>query len=137
MKKIILIAAFILFAGLTNLVAQKGHDLQPIPSFDYKLTQQTTEFSEPDKSFAPTSDFLSIAPPSKEKREMEIVISSSSTSPTDVYATVWLIKNKGSQVKGPYILYLDQPFSQQINFARWSVIMTCDFENVKTSVWID
>ena len=138
MKKVILLAAFLLVAGLSNLVAQNGQDVQPIPSFDYKLTQQTTVFNEHEMSFAPTANFQSIAPPpSREKREMEIVISSSSNSPTDVFATVWLVKNKGNQVKGPYILYLDQPFSKQINLERWHVVMTCNFENVKTSVWID
>jgi len=137
MKKIILLAAILLVTGISNLVAQNGHNEQPIPSFGYKLTQQTTLFTERDMSFAPTSNVQSIAPPSREKREMEIVISSSSTSPTDVFATVWLVKNKGNQVKGPYILFLDQPFSKEINFEKWHIIMTCNFENVKTNVWID
>jgi hypothetical protein len=132
MKKIILIATFILFAGVTSLFAQKSHDgTLPIPSYNVKLNHQTAEFVEGGgKTFAPPSN-------TKEKREMEIVISSSSTSPLDVYAKVWLIKKKGNVVKGPYTIYLDQPFTRSIDLGKWSVVMDCDFDNVQTSVCID
>ena len=137
MKKLILISAFILATGLSSLFAQKGHDIQPIPSFDYKLNLQTVEFVESNK-FIPRESTTAIPPPaSKEKREMEIVISSSSTSLLDVFATVWLVKVKGNVVKGPYTIYLDQQFSKEIDNGQWSVVMTCGFENVKASVWIN
>jgi hypothetical protein len=129
MKKLILLAAFTFLTGINVLVAQKGHT-QPIPSFDYKLNRETTEFVESHKSLLPPGN-------SKEKREMEIVITSSSTSPVDAFAKVWLIKNKGSVIKGPYTIYVDHQFSKTIDKGEWSVVMVCDFDNIQTSVWID
>jgi hypothetical protein len=129
MKKIILIAVFTLFAGINALVAQKGHT-QPIPSFDYNLKSEIIQFVENRKILLPPAE-------PKEKREMEIVISSSSTSPFDVFATVWLIKKRTNVVKGPFTIYLDQQFSKTIDNGEWSVVMYCDFKNVKASVWID
>jgi len=123
MKKTILIAALFLFVGLNGLVAQKSQNYS-IPCYDIKLSQPTTEFLERKP----------ITPP-KEKREMEIVISSSSTSPFDVFATVWLVKKQGNVVKGPYTIYLDQPFTRTIDTDQWGVVMTCGFENIKTSIW--
>jgi hypothetical protein len=129
MKKIILIVVFIFLAGINIMVAQKGRT-QPIPSFDYKLHKDVTEFVESKKSFNPPVN-------PKEKREMEIVISSSSTSPFDVFATIWLVKKRTNIVKGPYTIYLDQQFSKTIDNGEWGVVMSCDFEHIKTSVWID
>jgi hypothetical protein len=129
MKQLILIAAFTLLTGMNILVAQK---IQPIPSFDYKLNKETIEFVESNKSFLPSAPA-----DSREKREMEIVISSSSTSPFDAFATVWLVKKKNNMVKGPYTIFQDQQFTKTIDKGEWSVVMVCNFDNIKASVWID
>ncbi|MCX6305714.1 MAG: hypothetical protein NT040_12195 [Bacteroidetes bacterium] len=124
MKKITLIAAFILIAGLTGLFAQHIN-INPIPSFNYQLTALNTGFQER----------LSHGTPGREKRDMDVVISSSSTSPIPVFAKVWLAKD-GIVVKGPYTIFLDQLLSVPISDGQWGVIIKCDWD-VAASVWID
>jgi hypothetical protein len=125
MKTITLIAAFILFAGLNSLMAQHPQ-IYPIPSYDCQLTALNTGFQEG----------LTHGAPNREKREMDITISSSSTSPFMVYAKVWVVKVNGHARKGPYTVFLNQPLSVPIDHDQWGVVIKCNW-NVSASVWID
>ena len=125
MKEITLIAVFILFAGLNSLLAQLPQ-INPIPSFNYQLTALSTGFQEANIH----------GTPGREKREMEVVISSSSTWPGQVFAKVWVVKDNGSIVKGPYTIHLDDPLEVSISDGQWGVIIRCDWD-VSASVWID
>src|SRR5665647_3444426 len=113
MKKIIVVAIFILFAGVTGLMAQ-NYPINPIPCFNYQLTQLNTVFQE---------RTMMHGTPTREKIEMDIVISSSSTSQNDVFAKVWVVKGNGSVVKGPYRIHLDHLLSVPIDHGQWGVII--------------
>ena len=124
MKKVLLIAAFIIFTGLNGLVAQT-YPINPIPSYNVALTNPTTGFKE-----------MTHVVPGREKREMDVVISSSSTSPIPVYAKVWVAKVDGSKMFGPYYIFLDHTLSVPIDHGQWGVIIKCDWA-VDASVWIN
>ncbi len=125
MKKVTFIAVFILFAGLNSLLAQQVQ-IHPIPSYNCPLTSLNTGFQESNMH----------GTPGREKREMEVVISSSSTWPGQVFAKVWVVKDNGSVVKGPYTIHLDDPLEVAIGDGQWGVIIRCDWD-VSASVWID
>jgi hypothetical protein len=126
MKKIILLAAFLIFSGLSSLYAQH-YTIQPIPSFNYQLTEPKAAFQEV---------ITHGIPPNREKREMDVVISSSSTHPQLVHAKVWIVKRNGSTIKGPYTIYLNQVLSVPIDHSQWGVVIHCNW-SVAASVWID
>jgi hypothetical protein len=124
MKKAILFAAFFLFAGLNCLVAQT-YPINPIPSFNYQLSEPTTVFAE-----------VMHGQPSREKREMDVVISSSSTHPAFVYGLVWVVKKNYAKILGPYLVFLDHKLEVPIDEGQWGVVIKCSFD-VDASVWID
>ncbi|MDP1622572.1 MAG: hypothetical protein Q8M08_09580 [Bacteroidales bacterium] len=126
MKKIILITSlFVLFAGLNGLFAQQIQ-INPIPRFNYQLTALNTGFQEAIK-YTGTN---------REKRDMDVVISSSSVSVIPVFATVWVVKNNVI-FNGPYTIFMNEPLIVPIdNSGRWGVIIRCDW-SVLASVWID
>jgi len=124
MKKGILVIAFILVTGLSGLFAQQ-YVVNPIPSFNYALTTQSTTFRE---RVGGTNN--------REKREMDVVISSSSTNSFPVYATVWIKKVNSQVVLGPYIIFLDEPLTVQIDNSKWSAVIECAW-GVNASVWIE
>ncbi|MEI7723795.1 MAG: hypothetical protein WCK09_01755 [Bacteroidota bacterium] len=126
MRKFIFVTAFIMLAGLNGLFAQQ-YQTYPIPSFNCQLSSTNSAFKEQ----------LSHANPTREKREMDVVISSSSTHPQLVSAKVWVVKEGGSIIKGPYRIYLDQPLSVPIDHGKWGVVLNCKYSNVSASVWID
>ena len=123
MKKIILIAAFIILAGMNGLFAQQ---INPIPSYNYVLTEPNTAFLE----------IRTHQTPGHEKRDMDVTISSSSTHPGLVYAIVRVVKAKGHVVKGPYTIFLNHLLSVPIDHGNWGVIITCNW-SVNASVWIE
>jgi len=125
MKKIILIVALFLFTGMSGLLAQH-FQINPIPSYNYQLTALSTGFQE----------LLSHSTPAREKRDMDVVISSSSTSPIPIFATVWVVKENGVIILGPYTIFLDELLSVPIDNGQWGVVVRCDWD-VNVSVWID
>jgi len=125
MKKIFFVAAFFIFVGLNSLLAQ-NLPINPIPSYNVQLTSLNTAFQEPGLHGTPT----------REKREMDIVISSSSTYSHDVSAKVWVVKDNGSIVLGPFRAFMDQVLAVQIDEGQWGVIIRCDMD-VTASVWIE
>jgi hypothetical protein len=126
MKKFILVTAVLLLTGFTSLYAQ-NFPIQPIPSYGCPLVTERTGFQE----------IMTHATPGREKREMDVVISSSSTHPQMVSAKVWVIKDNGTIVKGPYRIYLDQLLSVPIDNGKWNVVIKCKFSNINACVWID
>ena len=124
MKKAILIASFIIFTGITGLFAQHVQ-INPIPCVNYQLTAENTAFQE----------IITHVNPSREKRDMDVTISSSSTHPSLVFAKVWVVKENGSVVKGPYYIHLNQVLSVPIDHSQWGVIINCGW-SVNASVWI-
>ena len=125
MKKVLFFTAFILFAGLNSLLAQSVL-IHPIPTYNCPLVEMNTGFEE-----MPLH-----ATPGKEKRDMEIEITSSSTWFSAVYAKVYLVKQSTGYTKGPYFVYLNQTLSIPIDNEQWGVLIRCNWQ-VSASVWID
>jgi hypothetical protein len=125
MKKVILILAIILIAGLNGLFAQQ-YSMHQIPSYNVPLTANFNGFKEHKDKGNPT----------REKRDMDIVITSSSTAPVIIFATVWVVKDNGSQVLGPFTIFPDEPLSVPIDNDKWSAVISCDWD-VYASVWIE
>ncbi|MFZ4520652.1 MAG: hypothetical protein ACOYNC_03045 [Bacteroidales bacterium] len=125
MKKFILVAALILFAGIISVNAQH-YNINPIPSYNVQLTDPNTAFQE----------IVTHTTPSKEKREMDVIISSSSTWPVLVWAKVWVVKENGTTIKGPYYIFLDRKLSVPIDYGQWGVVIQSSW-SVSASVWID
>ena len=125
MKKIILVTALIIFAGLNSLVAQQL-PINPIPSYNFPLVSQNTAFQE--RLVAGTHG--------REKREMNIVITSSSTHQYPVYAKVWVVKENGSKILGPFTVLPDHGIQVPIDHGKWGVIIRTNW-NLAASVWID
>ncbi len=127
MKKLVLFAGFFLLLGITSLLAQ-NLPIRPIPSYNYPLSSYMTGFAEIKPRIPP--------PPSREKRDMEVTVSSSSTSGTAVFAKVWAVKDGGVLTFGPFIVYEGEQLSIPIDNARWGAVVQCDW-NVSISIWID
>lgn len=125
MKKVILIAAIILFTGFNGLVAQ-NYTINPIPSFNVPLSTTNTAFQE-----VKTKGI-----PGREKRDMEVEISTSSTSTASIFATVWVVKKNSAQILGPYTIYPEEPLTVPIDAGEWGTVINCQW-NVTASVWID
>jgi hypothetical protein len=126
MKTTILLTAFIFFTGISGLFAQH-FQINPIPSFNYLITSQNTGFQEK----------LVHSNPIREKRDMEVVISTSSTSPMPVFAKVWVVKDNGEVTLGPFTAFDNEPISVPIdNDGQWGVVIRCDWD-VLASVWIE
>lgn len=123
MKKGLLIAAFIFVTGVSGLFAQQ-FVVNPIPSYNFEITGQTTAFREKN------------ATNTREKREMDVVISSSSTASFPIYATVWISKNSNSVILGPFTIHPDEQLSVPIDGSKWTVLINCNW-SITASVWTE
>ncbi len=121
MKKIFLLVTAIFFTSLIGLKAQ-NYNVNPIPSYQYPLNNQVALFGEIRVSN------------SKEKRDMDVEISTANHGSAPVYATVWVVKKNGNVVKGPYFVTPYDPLSVPIDNDKWGVIVKCDW-NVFVDVW--
>jgi len=74
--------------------------------------------------------------PQREKREIEVVISSSSSNPGQISAQIWLVKENALMMQGPFTIYLDELWTSPIDNGQWGVIVKCAYP-VMVSVWID
>ena len=128
MKKMILFVAFVLIAGTYGGYAQKraAAGVYPIPSFNVPLAIGNSLFEEPNAHALPT----------REKRDMDVVISTSSTSFVQEWATVYVVKKNENIILGPYTVYPDQLLSVPIDNGHWSVLISSQFV-INASVWID
>jgi hypothetical protein len=124
MKKLILISVILFFAGLSASMAQLVK-VNPIPFYNYPLTQQYAAFQEngPDGE-------------TREKREMDVEITASSDAPADIFATVLLVKKNGTEVLGPFTVYCNGIFSVGLPKGKWGAVVTCSWD-VNVSVWIE
>jgi hypothetical protein len=126
MKKITLLAAFLIFAGMNVLLAQK-QKANTIPSFKFHLTTVYTTFQE-QNSTGNTQQ--------REKRDMEVVISSSAGAPAPIPATVWVANEKGTEVLGPYEVFDGELLSVPIDNGKWGVVINCTWD-ANVDVWVD
>lgn len=128
MKKTVLFVAMVLIAGAIQGFAQKGATpgSYPIPSFNVQLPVGNSLFQEPKANVLPT----------REKRDMDVVISTSSATFVQVWATVYVVKKNENIILGPYTVFPDELLSVPIDNGHWSVLITSQFV-IGASVWID
>lgn len=125
MKKIILLFVGIYLLSLSQVVAQ-NYNVNPIPSFNYIMTSQTAYFGEINTQLNSQ----------KEKRDMDVEISTANHSPFPIFAKVWVVRKSGNVVKGPYILHNNQLLSVPIDHGKWGVVIQCTWD-VYANVWIN
>jgi hypothetical protein len=125
MKKIVFLLTVILLASMVRLVAQ-NYTVNPLPSYNFKMTDPQALFGELRGQLGN----------SREKRDMDVIISTTNHSPIPVVAKVWVVKNAGSVVMGPYFIVPNQLLTVGIDYGKWGVIVKCDSE-VYVDVWID
>ena len=119
MKKIILLSVLLYF---TSLAAAHAQVINPIPSYNYQMTASQALFGEIRVSNG------------KEKRDMDVEISTASHGSTPIFAKVWVVKKNGNIVKGPFIIYPGEPLSVPIDNGKWGVVVNCDWA-VLVDVW--
>ena len=124
MKKLLLLTAIIFSAGLNGSIAQNVR-INPIPSFNFYM-QDNAAFQEPKSTF--TS--------SKEKRDMNVVVSGANHGCFQVFATVWVVKDFGSVILGPFFVDDSRQLSIGIGDGQWGTIIKSETD-VFVSVWID
>lgn len=128
MKKLILFVVLVLIAGTFGGYAQKrgAAGVYPIPSFNIPLTIGNSLFEEQNTHALPT----------REKRDMDVVISTSSASFVQEWATVYVVKKNENVILGPFTVYPDELLSVPIDNGHWSVLINSQFV-INASVWID
>src|SRR5512135_3402272 len=122
MKKFILISIVLFFIGINGLMAQLIN-VNPIPSYNYQMTTASSGFMEMGPDIQ-----------TKEKRDMQVEVTTSSKGETRAFATVWVVKRDGSHILGPYTVYPDELLSVEISGGKWGVIINCDWD-ITVSVW--
>ena len=128
MKKVILISTFFLFAGMNLLLAQNNtskYSPLPIPSFNVLVTGETA-FSEATGS--------GMGGNTKEKRDVIVRVSSTSHGMMKGDATVWVVKDMGAFVLGPYTVQYDETLTVPVDFGNWGVVIKAQTA-VLADVW--
>ena len=125
MKNKILLTFLILFAGIAASVAQT-YVVNPIPSYNFPM-------NEPEAIFHENKQLVSN---NKEKRDMDVVVNTRSTSWIPVLAHVWVFKMSSNTIKGPYHAYPGEKLEVPIGHGKWGVRVQCN-ESVDVSVWVD
>jgi hypothetical protein len=125
MKKIILLTLAVFFTGIIVTVAQT-YVVNPIPSYNFPMNEPEAVFHE-NKKLVTTN---------KEKRDMDVVVNTRSTSWIPVLAHVWVFKRTSNIIKGPYHVYPGIKLEVAIDNGKWGVLVKCD-ESVDVSVWTD
>lgn len=127
MKKIIGLFCFLFFfAGLSSSFAQaNNYNVQPIPSFNYVMSEPVANFFE-----------IKSHSSNREKRDMEVVVNTRSTSSFPFFATVYVFKIAPNKVLGPFYVYAGQQLTVPIDNSRWGVRVLCDMP-ADVSVWTD
>jgi hypothetical protein len=125
MKKVFFFSIILFFSGLNVLLAQIVK-VNPIPSYNYQLTNQYAGFQE-----------LGGGNDTREKRDMDVEVTTSSDGGgTHIFATVWIVKKNGTQVLGPYNVYCNERLSVELPRGKWGCVIHCDWD-VNVSVWIE
>ncbi|MEI6898608.1 MAG: hypothetical protein WCL00_01920 [Bacteroidota bacterium] len=122
MKKVILISVICLFAGLNNLFSQRTANFNPIPSFNV-LVEGKSAF-----------DGANSGSNTKKKRDVVVRVSSTSHNMTTGDATVWVVKDYGAVVLGPYTIGYEQQLEIPVDEGNWGVVIKSD-SSVLADVW--
>jgi hypothetical protein len=123
MKKIMLLSVILFFTVSNGVIAQFAN-VNPIPSYNYQMTTQSAGFQE------------SGSGETREKRDMQVEITTSSDAMTDIFATVWIVKKNGTEVLGPFTVLCNEVLSVNLPKGKWGVVINCSWQ-VIVSVWIE
>jgi hypothetical protein len=122
MKKLILFSVILFFTGLNVSLAQMVK-VNPIPCYNYYMTQEYAAFQEQGTG------------ETREKREVNIVVNPGSDAETDIFATVTFVKKNGTEVLGPFTVYADQTFTLELPKGKWGAIVNSSYD-LFVSIWI-
>jgi hypothetical protein len=122
MKKTILLSVILFFAGLSMSMGQLAK-LNPIPSYNYTMTQQYASFLEQGSG------------ETREKRDMNVVLTTTSDATEDIFATVYIVNKNGARIMGPFTVLCNVPLTVSIPKGKCGVSVTCNYD-VTLSVWI-
>jgi hypothetical protein len=127
MKKAIIIMIIFFLAvvneNITNAQNFKPAKKHPIPSFNFKMTGQA--FFEEDDDIIST----------REKRDLNVKVYTTSHLPMPWnMVTVYLIKNSGAQILGPYYLSLGETLTVAVSGKKWGAVVISDQE-ISVDVW--
>lgn len=124
MKKLTLLAIIIFFIGLTSAFAQTPV-VNPIPSFNFPMNEPLAVFHEG-----------KIKSANREKREMDVMVTTRSTNMGSIYATVYVFKIKPNKILGPFIVFSGDELEVPIDNSKWGVTVECS-DPIDVSVWTD
>ena len=124
MKKIALLSLLFLIVAWNVALAQINNQSNPIPSFNYPLNSTTAVFQE-----QPGNETF-------EKRDANVVITSTSDATEDQFAVVTFTNSGNSEVLGPYTIYLNQEFKVTLGKGRWSATVSTP-SSLKVSIWLE
>ena len=122
MKKLILISVICLFAGLNNVFSQKTGNINPIPSFNV-LVEGKSAF-----------DGANSGSNTKKKRDVIVRVSSTSHNMTTGDATVWVVKDFGAVVLGPFTVGFEEQLDIPVDEGNWGVVIKSE-TSVLADVW--
>lgn len=123
MKKVVLFLVVMLFTGL-GAQAQMAK-VNPIPTFDYQMAPGVAAFMENGN-----------AGETREKRDMNVEVSSSSDGITDIFVTVLLVKKNSTETLGPFTVYCNETLTVDLPKGKWGAFVTSSY-SVNISVWIE
>ena len=123
MKKILVLSAFLFFTGWNISIAQVCTKTNPIPSFDFPLNNQTAVFQEQPGG-------------TNEKRDVTVVITSTTENNSAASATVTLTNKATGEVYGPFVVSLDEKLVVTVGKGVYSAVVSTS-SSVSVSIWTD
>jgi hypothetical protein len=126
MKKTMILLGLVFFVcGLSSSFAQST-TVYPIPSFNFQMNEPEVTFFE----------VKNVSTTYREKRDMEVVVNTRSTSSNSFFATVFVFKVNPMKILGPYIVFSGQQLTVPIDNAKWGVRVKSDHA-AEVDVWTD
>ena len=124
MKNLLLFTIILIFAGVKVGHAQTPV-INPIPSYNYLMNVPTAYFYEVTNLGASIN---------KEKRDMDVVVTTRSTSGIPFFAKVWVFRISPNKVLGPFYVLPNTLLTVPIDKHKWGVQVDAQ-SPVDVSVW--
>ena len=125
MKKIIFLSLVFLLAGFSTLTAQNlPHNRKPHPIPSYRTLMVGNDAWQDYNTHGNN----------KEKRDINVRVSIGSYRPGMGDAKVWVVKDWGNFVLGPYYVHFDEVLSVPVDWGSWGAVVQCS-QTVSVDVW--
>jgi hypothetical protein len=126
MKKVVLLLVLILFAGVNFSYAKEKSRIKPlpIPSFNVLIDERSAFLEE-----GSGGNF-------REKRDLHVVVSTTSHGMSSGDARVWVVKGDYEVVLGPFYVAFEEELSVPIDGDQWGAVIQAQ-EDVYVDIWIN